>query len=352
MPFTEIENAIAAIDRGELVVVVDDADRENEGDLIMAAEKVTPEAMAFMIRHTSGVICMPLEGERCDELAAPADGGAQHRDAAHRVHRLGRRPHRHHDRHLRGGPCRHGADARSTPRPDPTTSPDPATSSRCATARAACSSGPATPRLRSTSPASPGLYPAGVLAGGRERRRHDGPPARARAVRRRARAPADLDRRPHPVPSSPREAGAAGLRGAHPDEARRLHRVRVREPARRRRAHRVRARRGRGQRRRAGARALGVPHRRRVRFAALRLRRAARHRARAGRARGRGVVVYLRGHEGRGIGLGHKLRAYTLAGRGSRHGRGQRRARLPGRLPRVRDRRADPRRPRRHARCA
>jgi 3,4-dihydroxy 2-butanone 4-phosphate synthase / GTP cyclohydrolase II len=71
MPFTEIENAIDAITRGELVIVVDDADRENEGDLIMAAEKVTPEAIAFMIRHTSGVICQPLEGERCDELQLP-----------------------------------------------------------------------------------------------------------------------------------------------------------------------------------------------------------------------------------------------------------------------------------------
>ena len=57
MPFTKIENAIAAIGRGEFVIAVDDADRENEGDLIMAAERVTPEAMAFMIRHTSGVIC-------------------------------------------------------------------------------------------------------------------------------------------------------------------------------------------------------------------------------------------------------------------------------------------------------
>jgi 3,4-dihydroxy 2-butanone 4-phosphate synthase/GTP cyclohydrolase II len=71
MPFTEVENAIAAVARGELVVVVDDANRENEGDLIMAAEKVTPEAMAFMIRHTSGVICMPLEAERLDELQLP-----------------------------------------------------------------------------------------------------------------------------------------------------------------------------------------------------------------------------------------------------------------------------------------
>jgi 3,4-dihydroxy 2-butanone 4-phosphate synthase/GTP cyclohydrolase II len=71
MPFTHIENAIAAIQRGEMVVVVDDADRENEGDLIMAAEKVTAEAMAFMIRHTSGVICMPTLGDRLDDLRLP-----------------------------------------------------------------------------------------------------------------------------------------------------------------------------------------------------------------------------------------------------------------------------------------
>jgi 3,4-dihydroxy 2-butanone 4-phosphate synthase/GTP cyclohydrolase II len=71
MPFTEIENAVAAIARGELVIVVDDADRENEGDLIMAAEAMTPEAKAFMIRHTSGVICMPVEGHRLDELRLP-----------------------------------------------------------------------------------------------------------------------------------------------------------------------------------------------------------------------------------------------------------------------------------------
>jgi len=71
MTFTKIENAIAAIGRGELVIAVDDADRENEGDLILAAERITPEAMAFMVRHTSGVICMPLEGNRLDELQLP-----------------------------------------------------------------------------------------------------------------------------------------------------------------------------------------------------------------------------------------------------------------------------------------
>jgi 3,4-dihydroxy 2-butanone 4-phosphate synthase/GTP cyclohydrolase II len=71
MPFTTIEDAIDAIARGEAVVVVDDANRENEGDLIIAAEKTTPETMAFMVRHTSGVICMPLEGTRLDELQLP-----------------------------------------------------------------------------------------------------------------------------------------------------------------------------------------------------------------------------------------------------------------------------------------
>jgi len=70
-PFDPIEDAVAAVARGEVVIVVDDADRENEGDLIMAAEKVTPEAMGFMIRHTSGVICMPVTGDRLDRLRLP-----------------------------------------------------------------------------------------------------------------------------------------------------------------------------------------------------------------------------------------------------------------------------------------
>ena len=71
MPFAPIDEAVDAIARGEFVVVVDDADRENEGDLIMAAEKVTPEAIAFMVRHTSGVICLPVVGARLDELRIP-----------------------------------------------------------------------------------------------------------------------------------------------------------------------------------------------------------------------------------------------------------------------------------------
>jgi 3,4-dihydroxy 2-butanone 4-phosphate synthase/GTP cyclohydrolase II len=69
--FASIPEAIEEIRNGRMVIVVDDADRENEGDLIMAAERVTPEAIAFIVRHTSGVICMPVVGERLDELEVP-----------------------------------------------------------------------------------------------------------------------------------------------------------------------------------------------------------------------------------------------------------------------------------------
>src|SRR5437763_8695632 len=68
MGFAKIEDAVAAIGRGEIVVVVDDEDRENEGDLIMAAEHVTPEKIAFYLHHTSGFICAPITSERAREL--------------------------------------------------------------------------------------------------------------------------------------------------------------------------------------------------------------------------------------------------------------------------------------------
>lgn len=67
-PFDPVEDAIAAIGRGEIVVVVDDEDRENEGDLIMAAEFATADKIAFFVNHTSGVICAPVTEERADEL--------------------------------------------------------------------------------------------------------------------------------------------------------------------------------------------------------------------------------------------------------------------------------------------
>lgn len=67
-----VEEAIKAVANGEIVVVVDDMDRENEGDFIMAADLCTPETMATIIRYSSGVICIGMEGERMDELKLPA----------------------------------------------------------------------------------------------------------------------------------------------------------------------------------------------------------------------------------------------------------------------------------------
>ena len=71
MKFAEVEEIIAAIGRGEMVIMVDDEDRENEGDLIFAAEAADTQKMGFVLRHSSGIICLPIEGERLDELEVP-----------------------------------------------------------------------------------------------------------------------------------------------------------------------------------------------------------------------------------------------------------------------------------------
>jgi 3,4-dihydroxy 2-butanone 4-phosphate synthase/GTP cyclohydrolase II len=69
--FASIEEAIEDIKNGKMLIVVDDPSRENEGDLVMAAEFVTPEAINFMATHGRGLICLTLEGKRCDELDLP-----------------------------------------------------------------------------------------------------------------------------------------------------------------------------------------------------------------------------------------------------------------------------------------
>ena len=66
--FSSIEEAIEEIRAGRMLVVVDDEDRENEGDLLMAADRVTPEAVNFMARYGRGLICVPMLGERLDQL--------------------------------------------------------------------------------------------------------------------------------------------------------------------------------------------------------------------------------------------------------------------------------------------
>jgi len=71
-PFVSVQEAASALDRGGMVLVVDDADRENEADLVLAAERATREALAFMIRHTSGIVCVPAPAATLDGLALPA----------------------------------------------------------------------------------------------------------------------------------------------------------------------------------------------------------------------------------------------------------------------------------------
>ena len=71
MPLSSISEAIEEIRQGKFVIVVDDEDRENEGDLVIAAERATPEAVNFMIREARGLVCVPLTGKRLDELQLP-----------------------------------------------------------------------------------------------------------------------------------------------------------------------------------------------------------------------------------------------------------------------------------------
>jgi 3,4-dihydroxy 2-butanone 4-phosphate synthase len=71
MTFAKIEQAVEAIARGEMVVVVDDQDRENEGDIVVASEAVTPQHIAFMMNHARGLVCVAMDGERLDALDIP-----------------------------------------------------------------------------------------------------------------------------------------------------------------------------------------------------------------------------------------------------------------------------------------
>src|SRR6201996_4308458 len=80
-PFTDVPGALDDIRAGRMVVVVDDEDRENEGDLLMAAEHVTPEAINFMARYGRGLICLTLTETRCRELNLPlmvSNNGTKH----------------------------------------------------------------------------------------------------------------------------------------------------------------------------------------------------------------------------------------------------------------------------------
>lgn len=67
-PFSPVEQALEDLRDGRMIILVDDEDRENEGDLVVAAQKITPEIINFMLHHGRGVLCLPMTQRRCEEL--------------------------------------------------------------------------------------------------------------------------------------------------------------------------------------------------------------------------------------------------------------------------------------------
>ena len=178
--FASIEAAIDDVRQGRMILVVDDEDRENEGDLVMAADRVTPEAINFMAKHGRGLICVPMTGERLDDLritmmvtdnTAPmgtaftvtvdakrgVTTGTSAYDRALTVGRSSIRPRSRRTSRVPATSCRSGpcpvacCDGRATPR-RPWTSrgspaaPRPASSARSWTSRARWRASPSSPR--------------------------------------------------------------------------------------------------------------------------------------------------------------------------------------------------------------
>ncbi len=125
-----IEDIVAAIGAGEMVVILDDEDRENEGDLIMAATKVRAEDVNFMARYGRGLICLTLTRQRCEQLRLAADGQQHRRAAHHEFHDLDRSGRRRYDRHLGARSRAHGAGRGGCAKRVRTICASPATSSR------------------------------------------------------------------------------------------------------------------------------------------------------------------------------------------------------------------------------
>ena len=274
-----IETAIAAIKDGRPVVVVDDEDRENEGDLIFAAEKATPELLAFMVRHTSGFICAPLTEADADRLDLPPmyytnqdrrgtaytvtvdarEGVTTGISAAERAHTI-----------------RLLADPATEPG-----RPGPARPRGAAAGQGRRRAAPARPHRGRRRPGPAGRPAPGrrAVRAGQRRRHHDARCRTCAAFADEHGLVPDHHRRPDRLPAGARTSRSSGSPrpGCPPSTATSGRRLPRR--SRRQRARRAGLRRPRRRRGRAGPGALRVPHRRRLRLAALRLRPAAAGRA-------------------------------------------------------------------------
>ncbi len=88
MPISSIEDVLEDLKQGKMIILVDDEDRENEGDLTIAAEKVTPEAINFMARYGRGLICLALSPDIVEQLRSASDGLRQSFTLQDRLHSL------------------------------------------------------------------------------------------------------------------------------------------------------------------------------------------------------------------------------------------------------------------------
>ena len=273
-PFSTIEEAVEEIRRGRMVVVCDGEDRENEGDLVMAAQFATPEAVNFMAKEARGLICLALTAERCERLGlnlmaakneAPlqtaftvtieAAGGVSTGISAHdRAHTI-----------------QVAIDPGSGPKDIVVPGHMfPAARQR---RRRAGAHRPHRGQRRPRPPRRP--HPRRRHLRGDERRRHHGPRPRPDPLLREAQAEDGHGRRSDRLPAPHREAGRASRRHRAPHRVRRLHRGRLPLPGRRQTPRGDGQGRGRRHRGRAGPRPQRVPHRRCFPQPALRLRRPA-----------------------------------------------------------------------------
>ena len=212
-PFATVEEAIEDIRAGRMVVVCDDEDRENEGDLMIAAQFATPEAINFMAKEGRGLICLALTAERCDELGLDLMAAKNESPFETAFTGLDRGARGRHDRHLAPPTARARSRSRSTPTRAPRDLVQPGH-----VFPLKAKAGGVLERTGQTEAAVDlarlaGLIPAGVIC---EIMNDDGTMARVQtsAVLRPARAEDDHGRRPDRLPAPPRQARRAGGRDA------------------------------------------------------------------------------------------------------------------------------------------